>query len=176
MLSIQPPSSCASSSASPPKFTPNILPCRVNASGPVSASKRFWNVESDEKGRKVAYFRGRKLLGREVRVHKDYRGVIVRQTERVVPRMTQDNGTKTDSSGMAPPEDDEEEEEGGEGEEPMKVLEEIGNFEEVIVWGHEQVPAGDDVFVRGMEEWFGFAEAMHGVGAGRAPTDAKAEG
>jgi len=74
MLSIQPPASSSSTPLPIPKFTPNILPCRINASGPVSASKRYWNVENDEKGRKVAYFRGRKLLGREVRIHKDYRG------------------------------------------------------------------------------------------------------
>ena len=66
-------------------------------------------------------------------------------------------------NGRHPPElsiedvgDDEDEE-----AEPTKVLEEIGTFDEMIVWGHEQVPEDDYTFVRGVEEWIGFAEAMH---------------
>ena len=79
MLSIQPPTPSSNShSSQTPKFTANILPCRISHNGAVNASKRYWNVESDEKGRKVAYFRGRKLLGREVRIHKDYRGRLGR--------------------------------------------------------------------------------------------------
>lgn len=75
MLSIQPPTSSSNPpSSQPPKFTANILPCRISHNGAVNASKRYWNVERDENGRKVAYFRGRKLLGREVRIPKDYRG------------------------------------------------------------------------------------------------------
>jgi ribonuclease H2 subunit C len=54
-------------------------------------------------------------------------------------------------------EDDVEEEEA----EPVKVLEEVGSFDKIIVWGHEQVPGEDDIFVRGIEEWIGFAQAMN---------------
>ena len=57
---------------------------------------------------------------------------------------------------MADEEDDEEEV-----VEPTKVVEEVGTFDEMSVWGHEQVSEDDDAFVRGVEEWIGFAEAMH---------------
>jgi len=104
---------------------------------------------------------------------------VVRQTKKVLPELNQNNGTKSNSNGMVPSVDDDKEEDEDEDEdeaEPVKILEEIGSFDEVMVWGHEQVPAGDDVFVRGMEEWIGFAEAMHGVGSGRTSAQAKAEG
>jgi ribonuclease H2 subunit C len=45
----------------------------------------------------------------------------------------------------------------------VKVAEQIGEFDEVVVWGHGgQVEEGQDLFIRGMKEWIGFAEAMHG--------------
>lgn len=44
----------------------------------------------------------------------------------------------------------------------MKVLDELSTFDEVVVWGHDQLPDQDDPFVRGVEEWIAFAEALHG--------------
>ena len=43
----------------------------------------------------------------------------------------------------------------------MKVLESTASFQEVVVWGHDQVPGTDDAFVRGVEEWVAFAEGIH---------------
>lgn len=45
-------------------------------------------------------------------------------------------------------------------EEPVKVLEMNGTFEDLVVWGHEALPAADDTFVKGVEEWLQFAEAV----------------
>ena len=56
--------------------------------------------------------------------------------------------------------DDEEEEE--ERPEVVKILETVGAFEDLVVWGHDLVPAVDDPFVKGVEEWIAFAEAIHG--------------
>lgn len=54
------------------------------------------------------------------------------------------------------PRDGEEEE-----EEEVKILEEQASFEEVLVWGHEAVvDVGEDAYVRGVEEWIGFAESV----------------
>lgn len=50
--------------------------------------------------------------------------------------------------------------------EPVKLLEEMSTFEDVIVWGHDIVPTNEDPFVKGIEEWIHFAEAIHG-----APSD-----
>lgn len=45
-------------------------------------------------------------------------------------------------------------------EEPVKVLEAQGTFDEMMVWGHEILPAADDTFVKGVEEWVRFAETV----------------
>lgn len=44
----------------------------------------------------------------------------------------------------------------------VKLAEKVGEFDEVVVWGHGgEVEGGQDMFVRGLKEWVGFAEAMH---------------
>ncbi|MCJ1477692.1 hypothetical protein MMC13_006365 [Lambiella insularis] len=192
MLSIQPPiSSSPKSQTSLPKFTPNVLPCRINHTGPVNASRRYWNIEQDDKDRKVAYFRGRKLFGREVKLDDNYKGawpflvrtieqarlwrsiltrsgnigIVVRETDRTLPHSTPTNNSKPSALDTNPQEDEEAVEEEDEDEpEPIKVLEEVATFDEIVVWGHEQVPGEDDAFVRGVQEWTAFAEAMHSVG------------
>ena len=46
--------------------------------------------------------------------------------------------------------------------EEVKIAEQIGSFDEVVVWGHGgTVDEGSDMFVRGLREWVGFAESMH---------------
>lgn len=45
-------------------------------------------------------------------------------------------------------------------EEPVTVLEVQGTFDEMMVWGHEILPAADDTFVKGVEEWVRFAETV----------------
>lgn len=52
------------------------------------------------------------------------------------------------------------EEEEGEGVQTVGTLEEVGEFEEVIVWDHEAIRSGEDAFVKGMEEWIRFAEVV----------------
>lgn len=63
------------------KSTANILPCRIHKTSPVSATERYWSVQEQGGGanvnnmNKVAYFRGRKLLGKEIKIEDDYRGM-----------------------------------------------------------------------------------------------------
>jgi ribonuclease H2 subunit C len=65
-----------------------------------------------------------------------------------------------------PPRDDEDEE-GEDEDEDMEVVqigiaEQVGEFDEVIVWGHGgQVDEAQDGLVRGVREWIGWAESMH---------------
>lgn len=74
-------------------------------------------------------------------------GVIATPTERVLPVSQQPHNDIA--------EDGETEAEG-----PVKVLEVQGTFDEVMVWGHEILPAADDTFVKGVEEWVRFAETV----------------
>lgn len=99
-------------------------------------------------GKNTAYFRGRKLYGRKVNIPKGYRGVIASSTERIVEDPMDEEAREV-------------EEEEDELRVETKVLEEEKGFEEVVVWDHEVVPATlDDVYVKGMEEWIGFAEKV----------------
>lgn len=44
----------------------------------------------------------------------------------------------------------------------VRAAEQVAEFEEVVIWGHEAV-AGEteDPYARGVGEWIAFAEAMH---------------
>ena len=52
------------------------------------------------------------------------------------------------------------EEEQDEDQEELGLLEEMGSFENIVVWGHESVAGNEDPFVRGMIEWISFAEVV----------------
>ncbi|KAL8997201.1 MAG: hypothetical protein Q9169_003467 [Polycauliona sp. 2 TL-2023] len=153
MLSIQ----SRKTEKSPQDCTPNLLPCRINHDGPVNASRRYWAPESDKDGNLEAYFRGRKLKGREVTLPKGYKGIVVKEataedelhkqnTERLKRRQLEEGDMDED-------------------EEPeVKMLEEVATFDDFVVWGHEAVVDGDDAFVKGVEEWIEFAAALHAPG------------
>ncbi|KAJ5545164.1 Ribonuclease H2 subunit C [Penicillium sp. DV-2018c] len=131
-----------------PQYTPNIIPCRVHHDGPVESVERYWTPVADKKDNtQTAHFRGRKLRGRRVALPDGYRGVVATPTDRVLPSQRTDRDAVEDAD--------------AEPEEPVKVLETQGTFDEIVVWGHEALPAADDVFVKGVEEWLQFADAMH---------------
>ncbi|KAL2814065.1 ribonuclease H2 subunit C [Aspergillus cavernicola] len=147
MFAIQPPQQTAEPKSSK-NCTPNILPCRIHHDGPVNSLDRYWTPVSDEKDKNLqtAYFRGRKLRGRWVQIPEGYEGVVASHTDREMP------GT-TDNASVSG--------EDAEQEEPVKILEKQATFGGYVVWGHEMIPAADDPFVKGVEEWVKFAEAMH---------------
>lgn len=100
-------------------------------------------------GTRIAYFRGRKLHGKALKLPSNYRGVVASTTERLMPRET---GAEEDGHG---------EQQHEEAEAEVKIMEEQSSFEEIVVWGHEVVPDGmADPYVRGVEDWIGFAEQV----------------
>ncbi|EED21965.1 conserved hypothetical protein [Talaromyces stipitatus ATCC 10500] len=136
------PKSSNSKEALTGNCTPNILPCRIHYDGPIDTSKRHWHAINDEKeDKQTAYFRGRKLQGRTVQLPEAYQGVVAFPTDRMVPAANRE--------GAVP-------------EEPVKILESQATFDQFVVWGHENLPAADDTFVKGVNEWIKLAEAMHG--------------
>jgi ribonuclease H2 subunit C len=41
------------------------------------------------------------------------------------------------------------------------VAQETGEFDEIVVWNHDQLPErAEDRYMRGVEEWIGMAEAV----------------
>jgi ribonuclease H2 subunit C len=53
-----------------------------------------------------------------------------------------------------------EEAEEDEDELEVKIMEEQSVFDDIMVWGHEAVMDESDPYVRGLEEWIGFAEQV----------------
>ncbi|KAL8950645.1 MAG: hypothetical protein Q9222_003329 [Ikaeria aurantiellina] len=151
MLTIRPPNP-----ANPPKsVTQNLLPCRIHHDGPIKVHPRYWNPQPDENGTPEAYFRGRKLKGREVKLPEGYKGVAVRDGVKLDDERREDELKRT----KVEDDDDEDEEEEG-----LKVMDQVAEFGEYMVWGHESVVDGDDGFIKGVEEWIRFAEMMHAPG------------
>ncbi|RDW74682.1 ribonuclease H2 subunit C [Aspergillus mulundensis] len=151
MFAIQPQhkSSESKDKESTDKCIPNILPCRIHHDGAVESLNRYWTPKADpeDNNLQTAYFRGRKLRGRRVHLPEGYEGVVVTHTDREMPTTI---GSETVSAE-------------GERDEPIKVLEKQATFGDYMVWGHEMIPAADDSFVKGVEEWVKFAGVMHTV-------------
>ncbi|KAH6676597.1 putative ribonuclease H2 subunit C [Halenospora varia] len=130
------------------KCTPNVLPCRVHHNGPVNASKRYWEPRTTSNVKTIAYFRGRKLHGKQFKVPRGYRGIVLASTDWILPKGSQSSPAEEDKD--------------AEHEADVKVLEEQAEFNGIMVWGHEVVPDETaDPYVRGMEEWLSFAEQIH---------------
>lgn len=117
--------------------TPNILPCKITHSGPHRITKTHWDPTSNPQ---TVHFRGRKLLGKTVKLPEGYEGVVLKKAEKTLPVKREDE----------------------DGEEPVevKIMEQKGKFEELVVWGHEALPDEEDAYRKGIEEWVGFAEAV----------------
>ena len=81
--------------------------------------------------------------------------MVLSATDRTLPQKNSRDGRTVAGSTAALEEAD-----GDEDTEPVKVLEEAASFKEIVVWAHEAVPESDDPYVKGVEEWIAFAEAV----------------
>ncbi|EXJ84832.1 hypothetical protein A1O3_05505 [Capronia epimyces CBS 606.96] len=153
MLSLQ------RSAISADKCTANVLPCRIHHDGPTKVTKRYWSPQGEKDGTQTSHFRGRRLRGRVIQLPDGYQGVVAKSTDRYVPQPANNQSGPTYT---AVSDDIEMQDEEDEPPEPVKVLEALSSFDKVVVWGHDHVPTSEDLFVKGLEEWISFAEAIHG--------------
>lgn len=87
----------------------------------------------------TAFFRGRKLHGRAVAIPEGYRGVLAQKQESEVE--TEAEKSEDDPAGSH---DDSQE----------GKLQVTGEFQDILVWGHESVAdPSSDHHIRAMEEW-----------------------
>ncbi|KAF4555461.1 Ribonuclease H2 non-catalytic subunit-like protein [Elsinoe fawcettii] len=133
------------------KVQPNLLPCKISFNGPVNASSRYWVPQDGEStGLKTAYFRGRKLQGKDVALPEGYTGAVLQKTDRTIVE--------------APPQQDHDDDVSDDEEPPkqLKVIEQVGTFDSITVWEHEAVPeSGRDPYLKGVEEWIKLSQAIH---------------
>ena len=133
------------------KVVPNVLPCAIKHNGPVSADQRYWDPSTEQDGTSTSFFRGRKLRGRRVALPEGYEGAVLHKTDKKVavqPSILLPGAGDGLDDAAVPKEID------------TMIMEEHAKFGELMVWDHEAVPDAADVYVKGIEEWIGFAEAV----------------
>lgn len=64
-------------------------------------------------------------------------------TDRVLPVSTRDDSIEDEAA-----------------QDPVKILQTQATFDDIVVWGHENEPESDDVFVKAVDEWIKFAETV----------------
>ncbi|KAB8342700.1 hypothetical protein FH972_022300 [Carpinus fangiana] len=154
-----------SRSPSSTEYTLNALPSRIMHDGPVELAPRHWTptmmtlpTTEDHNGAQgqiqTSYFRGRKLLGKEMPIPDTHHGAVLRVTEKTVRDTSLRDQAMQDLESrrgdMDAQDYDEEVEElraaaaRGELEEEIGVMETVGNFDGIVMWGHETVPGGDE--------------------------------
>ncbi|ROT41858.1 ribonuclease H1 small subunit [Sodiomyces alkalinus F11] len=151
-----------------PKAVANLLPCRIHHEGPVGSTDSFWkptttppkssgsssSPTAPEGDNQTAYFRGRKLQGRTVRLPEGYRGVVVEKQPEEQPAEREAWHHFEEMDGDEQKEEAEKEKQG--------VMRITAEFDRVVVWGHESTAnAETDPHVRGIEEWVQVAERIH---------------
>lgn len=111
-------------------------------------------------GQPQAYFRGRHLHGTTFSLPANYTGAVLNITDKDLLSSTTNSASNGGETGDGEEEDEEDEMDDVEVE--VKVAEKVGEFEEVVVWGHGGVvDERSDVYARAVGEWIGFSEAMH---------------
>lgn len=133
------------------QVTPNVLPCAIKHNGPVSAEERYWNPSTEQDGTTTAFFRGRKLRGKKIPLPEGYEGAVLQKTDKklVAKPSIPIPGDEDGADHLRAPKEIE-----------TLMMNRHATFEEIIVWDHEAVPESSDVYVKGIEEWVGFAEAV----------------
>jgi ribonuclease H2 subunit C len=156
------------SQSSSRKLIPNLVPCSVKHSGPITIEQRHWNPQETHRpvpvddqnvgdaaketaSAQTAYLRGRKLQGKKVRLPSGYRGYVLEKTT----EMLQPEATSAD-----PRESRDEQGEERELQGDVHIMGMKAQFEEVMVWAHEVVPEDDDPYVRGIQDWITLADAV----------------
>ncbi|OIW32274.1 ribonuclease H1 small subunit [Coniochaeta ligniaria NRRL 30616] len=149
----QPMLSIKSDKPSNSKTTAHLLPCRVHYDGPVEPAQSYWSPTQQEDGPRIAYFRGRKLHGKTVKLPEGYRGVVV-EKQAAPPAAAQPEQDAADLQ-----------QEDAEDQVPLGSLETKADFDELVVWGHEAMAdAASDPYMR-IGEWTRLAEQIHSYSA-----------
>ena len=89
-----------------------------------------------------------------------YQGLILEKTDKALSQQQNGAAMADRLRRMEEGEDDEDGETETEKSVEVKTMDQKAKFEEVVVWGHELVPEEDDDYVKGVQEWISFAEAV----------------
>ena len=92
-----------------------------------------------------------------MKIPEGYQGVVLQKTDKPLP---QQKPTAEQLRRME--EEDDDDDMAIETEQPaeVKTMEPMATLDEIVIWGHEMVPEDEDVYVKGVQEWMAFAEAV----------------
>ncbi|EGU85199.1 hypothetical protein FOXB_04314 [Fusarium oxysporum f. sp. conglutinans Fo5176] len=129
------------------KAVANLLPCRIHHDGPIDPASTFWTPTTTDDGTKLAYFRGRKLQGKVVKIPEQCRGVVVERAPEKDPKSANEDVLEDLDADQEP--------------EQIGSMKITAEFDEMVVWGHETVAdASADPYVRSMGEWLQMADRI----------------
>lgn len=171
-MSEQPMLEIRTDEAAAGKGIVNLLPCRVQHTGPTGPSSAYWNPSVDESeshnsirigqdhdteaisshssdGIKTAYLRGRRLQGKTASLPEGYRGVVLQRKDDAPEPAEQPDVVMIG-------------EDGDEGSAPrLGTMHVMTKFDKMVVWSHDAVAdALSDPYLRSVEEWFKVAESV----------------
>lgn len=157
-----------------PKTTPHLLPCRIHRDGPVGPVESFWEPKNSAgkilhrilivsgprlitnrgpslmwrlDGTSTAYFRGRKLEGKAVKVPEAYRGVVA------VTPVGEEQPKQLDEAEMDVIDVD--------ALLPTSSMQVRAEFDQLVVWTHGAPDdTSTDPHTKGVEEWISLAEKV----------------
>lgn len=159
----------------------NILPCRINYTGPTNATEKHWIALDGEDGntlnhpdnihvlilhvqeQRQHHFEGENWLGSLFRSQKAIR-VICSSSQHVYSRHVSNT-----NSGHVLEATDEElphreqsiSQNDDTGEEKINIFKGLTTFEEITIWEHDATPdESTDGVIRTIEEWIGFANKV----------------
>ncbi|EGR52101.1 uncharacterized protein TRIREDRAFT_55039 [Trichoderma reesei QM6a] len=144
-MSEQPMLEIRTDEAAAGKGIVNLLPCRVQHTGPTGPSSAYWNPN----GIKTAYLRGRRLQGKTASLPEGYRGVVLQRKDDAPEPAEQPDVVMIG-------------EDGDEGSAPrLGTMHVMTKFDKMVVWSHDAVAdALSDPYLRSVEEWFKVAESV----------------
>ncbi|KAL6884354.1 ribonuclease H2 non-catalytic subunit domain-containing protein, partial [Trichoderma longibrachiatum] len=148
-MSEQPMLEIRTDTAGTGKCVVNLLPCRVQHTGPTGPSSAYWNPSVDDNGIRTAYLRGRRLQGKTASLPADYRGVVLQRKD--------DETEPAEQPDVVMVGDDGDEESAPK----LGTMHVVTEFDKVVVWSHDAVAdASSDPYLRSVEEWFKVADSV----------------
>ncbi|KAL7933554.1 ribonuclease H2 non-catalytic subunit domain-containing protein [Trichoderma chlorosporum] len=140
--------------AAPSEGVVNLLPCRVQHTGPVGPSSAYWSPSIDENDIRTAYIRGRRLQGKTASLPANYRGVVLQRKDD-----KQDDAEQSEVIVIG--------EDGDEDSAPrLGTMHTVTKFDKVVVWSHDAVTdASADPYLRSVEEWLQVSDSIHSYDA-----------
>ncbi|KAG5928885.1 hypothetical protein E4U42_007752 [Claviceps africana] len=127
----------------------NLLPCGVGHDGYTGQTANLWNPTKPPDGNLTAYFRGRKLTGKCLRLPEQYKGAVA--------QIKNDDQRLTDGLDMSESKDQPD-------MEPLPAGQDLhitSTFDEICIWTHGSTSHGPDQLMPTEPKWNALIQKVH---------------